>query len=78
MREFYVWTKRNPYYRGPFELDDAIELAKESAHISQDKAKDMRRQYIEGDRWLYTWRFQYGFSELAKITVSPPKPGGTF
>jgi len=78
MREFYVWTKRNPYYRGPFELDDAIELAKESAYISQDKAKDMRRQYIKGERWLYTWRFQYGFSELAEITVSPPKAGGTF
>ena len=76
MREFYVWTKRNPYYRGPFELGDAIELAKESAYISQDKAKNMRRQYIKGES--YDWQFAYGFDESAHVTAYLPKTGGTF
>jgi hypothetical protein len=76
MREFYVWTKRNPYYRGPMELDDALKLAGDSCYISPKQCELIKREYAEGSR--YNWQFVYGFNESAHITAYLPKTGGTF
>jgi len=69
MKEFYVWTKDKPYYRGPVELEPALDMASECAYIPDKQKRLIKQEYIDGTR--YNWNFVYGFNELAHITVNP-------
>jgi hypothetical protein len=69
MREFYIWTKVKPYYRGPLELDDSITLVRNEVYLTEKQVSLMLNEYAEGSR--YNWHFVYGFNDVAHITVNP-------